>query len=1023
MKKKRIAIFCAGAILVLLAAVILLYSRVTGPDFLAPRIEEQLGRFLQASVRIEGLDFGAFAGASMERLEIWPDTRARNDSEPPVAVLTDLKVSHDRLSMLRGRYVPEKIIVGHLDVRVLPETRQWLADIEMSGQKPVSMPDIEVAGGTLSFTVPKLDDPLVFDNFRLSAWSDAGGRQVSGASDFLIGGNPVNLSFEAMPLEGRLETKVSADGFRFSGLPLENRIKHAADTEKLVIEGGLSGRACIALPAEAGAPPRISGRFAVTGFSAEHPAVPQGLKNGAGSLRLTGDGIRLENGRAELLGGSVAVSSAGVNFRQLAVESAWIHAEANALQGSLVAETPLVSRFPRDFQPAAVSGSISGRARLQWRLKQGWTHNGSLEIANAAGTVPALDSHLSELHARVILDDSGRLFIPRARARGFGGRVAAEGVCEIVDGKLANPDLELRLKDVLEPEALVGRLPLPVREFIEKAGLKGPVLNGAIGFQDGNTRLDLALDAESVAIPHIQERLEGFRVDLAWKSGSPRVVFENARASIGGSPLQASGALTLGRPLGLNATLRGRRLPFNNKVLKWLGFDLKDWRAEGVGDIELRIHEWRPFADSRAEFLDCLKARGDLQDASLWHPETGKIAEHISSHIALDKEGATLSDTAGEFFGIAFHGGGRLPLDESRRDVYFHAVSENIVLDEAFHERLPLDIGPENMGLRGQGALKVELQGSGTRLETYGLNVGLHMHQLEMAAGGKKLAAGGSARIRLGFENRWVPEIEGSLSLDGLSYGDLSADRLSADFSYGNRRLRIPEMILRAYGGKITITGTRIDIADRTWRSKADVAHLELEALLRALNMKGPRIPSGVLHADASLSGRGMEIGALSGEGSVKVSRGHLYNFPLVVAIFNVLDLQLPRQSPVTDAYGEFRINKGQLDIRDLLLTGGTVPAHFQGSMGLAAAGSLKQKPIDLLVTVARREGFLDKIPLVNWAKHYTVDYLRHLIFQAKVTGTVGDYEVSTLSSPVTDPIRKMFSLLKTITPSPPESN
>ncbi len=1023
MKKKRVAICCAGLILVLLAAVILLYSRLTGPDLIAPRIEEQLGRLLQASVRIEGVDFGAFSGASIERVEIWPDTHARTDSAPPAAILTDITVFHKRFLLLRGRYVPEKILLGHAEARILPETRQWLADLEISAQRPGSMPDIEVADGTLSFTVPKLAHPLVLDNFRFSAWSDAGGRQVSGVSEFLIAGNPVNLRFDAAPLKGLVETKVFAEAFRFTGLPLGSWLKNSTNPEGLAIEGALSGRVCIREPSGAGESPQISGQFAVSGLSARHPEFPEGLANGVASLSLTGDGIRLENGRAEMLGGSIEIFSAGVEFRQQAVESAWIHAEANALQASLIAGMPFVSRFPREFQPAAVSGAINGRARLQWRLKEGWTHNGSLEISNAAGTVPALDSSLSELDARVILDDSGRLFIPRARARGFGGRVAAEGGFEIVEGKLANPDLQLRLKDVLEPEALLVRLPLPVREFIEKAGLKGPVLNGVIGFQDGSTRLNLSLGAESVGNFYFPEPLEGFGVDIAWQSGSRRVVFENARARIANSPLQASGELTLGRPLGLNATLRGRRLPFNNQVLKWLGFDLKDWRAEGIGDLELRVHEWRPFADSRAEFLDCLQARADLRDASVRHPKTGKIAGHISSHIALDKKEVTLSDTAGDFFGIAFHGGGRLPLAEGPRNLYLHAVSENIVLDEAFHERFPLDIGLENMGLRAQGALKVDLQGSGTRLATYRLNVRLLMHQLELAAGGKKLAAGGSARIRFGAEKRWEPEIEGSLSLDSLRYGDLSADGLSADFSYSNRQLRIPEVILRAYGGKTTITGTRIDSAERTWRGKAAVAHLELEALLRDLNMTGPRIPSGVLNAEAGLSGRGMELGALSGGGSVKISRGHLYNFPLLVAIFNVLDLQLPRQSPVTEAYGDFRISEGQLAIRDLLLTGGTVPAHFRGSVSLAAPGALKQKPIDLLVTIARREGLLDRIPLINWAKHYTVDYLRHLIFQAKVTGTVGDYAVSTLSSPITDPIRKMFSLLQTITPSPPESN
>jgi len=1024
MKKKRIAIlFGVGGVSVLLAAAVLLYRGLTAPEYLSPRIEQQLSRALRASVQIEGFAFGLFGRTDVKRIHIWPDAEAKKASEAPTVVLKDIMIAHDPLSLLRGRFVPEKVLVGNVDIRIVPEALQWLAAIETNHQKQAGVPDIEVADGTLSFLVPELTHPLKLHNFRLSAWHDAGGRQVIGVSEFAFGGNPIKLRFEAMPQEGGIETWVSVRGFHISDLPVAGGKKLGLDPAKLKLEGDLSGNIAFFAPSEAGVLPRIAGQFSVSGFSLRHPEFAAGLENGAASFRITENAILMDSGRAELLGGSIDISSAGVRFRERGVESAWIRAAASALQAPLITETGLLSQLPEAFRPAVVSGFIGGEGHLQWRPAEGLTHGGSLEIKNAAGSVSGLDSQFSDLDARVILDASGRLRISRAEARLFGGRVAAGGSFEIAGGKVYRHDLELRLNEVSEPDELVNRLPEPVQAVIAKAGLKVPVVNGVIAFQSGKTRLDLAIDAESAAIERLPVRMEDLRMELSWTSGSGRVVIENARAKVGDSPLQANGALTLGPPVCLNFILVGRHLDLNNQILEWLGLDMADWEARGSCDIELRARKWRPSGNSPAAMLENLKVLLDLRDAALSHPETGIIIEHVSSHITMDQDGVFLSGMVGNFCGISFRGGGWLPLGKSDRNLSLHAVSEDISLDEALYADLPFDIGLKSLGLRGQCALKVDLQGNGTSLEGASANIRMLIHHLELSPEGKKITASGSARLRVTAENWPEPEIRGSVNLDRLSYGHFNADRLSSDFTYGNRRLSIAEMTLSAYGGKVRITQTDIDIADGTWDGKAAAVHLDLESLVSAFDMAGSRTPSGIMHGEVRLAGRGRDPGALSGEGSVKVSGGRLYNFPLLLAVLNVLDLQFPRQSPVTDAYGEFRISNGQLNITDLLFSGGTFPAHFQGSVTLDAEGSLKSNAIDLIVTVARKEGVLDQIPLINWAKHYTLDYLRRLVFQARVTGTVGDYKVNTLSSPVTDPIRKMFSLLKKITPSPPAGN
>jgi len=297
------------------------------------------------------------------------------------------------------------------------------------------------------------------------------------------------------------------------------------------------------------------------------------------------------------------------------------------------------------------------------------------------------------------------------------------------------------------------------------------------------------------------------------------------------------------------------------------------------------------------------------------------------------------------------------------------------------------------------------------------------MHHIEMMPGQTRISANGTARISASTQDWRQSEIEGAVSLDNISYGKLDGDRLSADFSYKDRQLAIPEMTIGAYAGKIRITDTKIHTGDGSWQTTANLAHLDLESLVGAYGIEGRDAPSGVMRGDIRIAGQRLDAKTLTGQGTLKISRGRLYSFPLLVSVFNVLDLKLPRQSPVTDAYGDFNIENGELTVKDLLFSGGSVPAHVEGNVQLGAEGGLKQKPISFIVTVAKQENILDQIPLINWAKRYTLDYLRNLVLQARVEGTFADHKVTTLSSPLTDPIRKMFFLLEKFTPAPPGRN
>ena len=1019
MRKKTGALIAVVIILFIVVSGVGLYFGLTAPGFLTPRIEKAMGERLNADVRMRGVDFGLLSGVHIEELALSPaEIRGKPGAEAPLA-LTDIRIRHSWLPLLRGKYRPTRVIVGKLNARMAPEYVDWLSGIEPPDPSRPK-PEIDIKNGRLKLQWPVFTRPVQINNLNFSVWPEADGKKVAGTSRFEFGKNRVRMGFEMMPESGGINTRFTLRGFDLSALPAVESEKAVFEPEKLELAGILSGTLAIHLASD-GRRPDLNGEITVSGLSARYPGVPFKFENGFAKLSVTNNTVAIRDGAINCAQGGIEIPAAGLRFEEHSLACAWLRASVSGLDVPLIANERLLAFLPEHYRPQLDGGKATGGVYLRWQPGDDLSYSGNFTLTGVSGSVPAHETDFSELDANVSLSAPGRIVIRQARARVLGGRAEAAGSCQFIGGKIKNSALELRLADLTETSHVVPRLPVGVRNVIDKAGFKGSEIDGLIALQPGHTKVDLSIAARQAELPDLPIQLTDPHLDVRWTSDARRVVFDNVRAKYNGSPLAGSGTLVFGRkPPYLNFSILGRYLPLNNQIMEWAGLELKNWRAGGTFDIEMRAKQWWPSGTGAAEFLDNMRVQVDMRDGVLHHPETGKLAENISGHLMLDREGVHFSSLIGDVYGIGLRGSGRLPFSEDSENAYFRMESENISLDEKLYDRLPFDIGLKELALAGQCEVKGELQGIGLKDKPFSGNMTMLMHHVEMQPKASRINASGTARLTVSAPNWQEFEISGVMQLDGLSYGNLDAERVSADFAYKDRMLDIPELVVGAYGGKLNFKDTRIDTTAASWQTQAHMAHLDLESLVGAFGVEGRNAPSGVMRGDIEMSGRGLNPGTFSGEGTIKIGRGRLYSFPVLVSVFNVLDLKLPRQSPVTDAYGDFRIDEGRLAIRDLLFSGGSVPAHMEGEISLDLAGSLKQMPIDLIVTVAKQEGILDQIPLLNWAKHYTVDYLRRLVLQARVKGTFGDYEVDTLSSPLTSPIRKMFSLLERFTPAPP---
>jgi hypothetical protein len=264
-------------------------------------------------------------------------------------------------------------------------------------------------------------------------------------------------------------------------------------------------------------------------------------------------------------------------------------------------------------------------------------------------------------------------------------------------------------------------------------------------------------------------------------------------------------------------------------------------------------------------------------------------------------------------------------------------------------------------------------------------------------------------------------KIEGHLRLQRFGVGPFWASDLIGAASLSEGIITMDRSDMSLYGGRLTVEEGKLDINNLNWSLKANLFHLDVESLMVAMGIEGANAPAGFARINVDISGRGMRKSLLSGEGEIKVDRGRLYNLPMIMKVLKLFDLGLPRESPVTYAYGEFRLDRGVFYLDNALLAGGTVPIHIQGTVGLESEVPLEMQPVDLVYSIPRQKGILDSIPVINWIKHLTIDQVRGLLMQARARGTIGDYEITTVLTPVVAPIGSIWQLLDKLSPTQKE--
>ncbi len=1006
-----------------IAALVIAYVIFTSGGFLEPRIERILTDRLDAETRIQGMDFGLFAGTSIDHISLSVPPRGEKGKSSRL-VFEDCLVEHDLSALLTGSYVMDRVRVSRMDADVRPGFREW---IERLQDKPRdgeggAVPDVEIRQGGVRFTDPSLPRPVRVDNLSLLLGSTRPAR-LSGVVSFRLGGNRIRLNITAAPSQGYGDVNVTMHGFDLQAIPQVPRGTDLFDPSKLFMDGALTGE--LSVPLGTDSVPPFSGHFSLADSSVAYSGWPLELTNLSAQIRLTQNGISLSDIKTNLGRGRVTITTARARLDGGELESVSLRGTARDLNLENLTHGSLPwSTFARGDWGRMYSGSADADFNLQWAPDSKLSYEARVRLRDGSLRVERLDRRLDDVNVEATVDSSGLVSIDSARVPVAGGEVEASGSLRLLNGEVRDPRLSLRLSEVVPTPEVMGSFEPSMSEILQRVKLTHPRVSGDVTVSPNDVSCDLDISARAVKPEDVPYRLTDFSTDMRWSSSGSVIRFRNISARRNGGQVEGDVSANLsGRPT-LEATLFGRAVPIDDQLLGLFPGAVRDrmrrWQPAGKFDFEVRCQNWQAPESFSTEALREVGVNVYLRDISLSHPGSPSLVHDLYGHISLRDGIVNLTDVNGQMLGASARLNGSVPLPGVEGSSNLRMETETVNVDPDWLKTLPGRMGQSmaDMNAQGQLAVRADVSQLPTGEQPLKATGSAVIHSFEISPKNMRLRIGGTSRVEAKWQPGESPELSGTVRLREAETARISANRVSARFEYREQTLTIPAFETDAYGGKITAKETRFNTVTGMWETRVEYAHMDLESLMGAFDIRGEEAPGGVLRGRLEVSGTRMNPETFNGAGQVRIDRGRLYSFPVLLSVFSVLDLGLPSQSPVSDALGNYKVDDGVLTIQDLVFSGGgAMPVHVTGTVSLEEGEKFKNRKINMLVTVTKRRGVLDAIPIIGFIKHYTIDLLRRFIMQARVRGTFADYEVSTIADPVTRPIQAIWSLVPRLNP------
>ncbi len=588
---------------------------------------------------------------------------------------------------------------------------------------------------------------------------------------------------------------------------------------------------------------------------------------------------------------------------------------------------------------------------------QGFGESGAIAVSGIAETTPTglerLDLRIVADH--VMLDDTlFSCFEPKTRAQLK--QLHPEGTAEIEvdlskDGHADSLDYVVNV-DLNQTPIRHDNLLVPIRESsghlrIDRKRIEIEHLTGRLG--DGHIELDGFIDREPVA-PCLDIRAKCQNMSLT-------------------SDVIDSFPLHLRKPLldlGVSGTL--------NADAVW-----KRDASDPSGKLDSTIHV-------------------DLQGIAMRHPSF-PIPISISSGTAvIDDSRLTLTNVVAGGHGVDLNIDGSISVTHNdatgRPDVatdlrFDIAINE---FNESVRDAAPWRIRKLLGNLEPQGQLRLRDarivldQSSQKSVPDWSLAGTLETDDLSLQTG----LSFENLRGRMPFSassKNGVFDFDGKLTAPQVTLAKLDLENVQGSITYDSQRSEwtigqlSAQLANAAIGGELQ---TWLESGETHYGGAFTFDHVPVAALMTAFSDKnkpaGQDSIAGTVVGQVSISGSLSDSANRRAGGKFEVKEAELYKLPALLAILNVINLTLPKESAFQEVDAEFYLSDDKLQFRDLHLKGNALAMVGEGEMVWST------KELDLRLTaVSPKQG--SKIPVVT----ELLEGASREVIEVRVTGTMND--------------------------------
>ena len=210
----------------------------------------------------------------------------------------------------------------------------------------------------------------------------------------------------------------------------------------------------------------------------------------------------------------------------------------------------------------------------------------------------------------------------------------------------------------------------------------------------------------------------------------------------------------------------------------------------------------------------------------------------------------------------------------------------------------------------------------------------------------------------------------------------------------------------KCYGGHIEGTiSVETETEPYLYHGEMNFSQVELKDIIQKIANSENSL-SGKLSGNIVFQGKGTDTNNICADGKIQIDEGHLSDVPIVLSIFNILNLSIPKKESFRTAQINFNVKDGIVNIEEGRLYSDTVELIGRGTVKLTG-------DIDIKVVAGFSRDFFSEIPIVGKIFDYIVGGVRKQLTMVEINGTFLKPESRSIAfKPLTTSIRSMFDLL-----------